>query len=445
MTFGHFSFLRCRFTLLRKKKQTSMNLFVVCNRNLVIVCLLIFSLDVMAEEDQATYANPPTEKSSSPLAEEDIIPKPVQKEEDTFNAKDHTDWGGYYDPKNIFCGKYDCYSILGFDYEEFGTNRPDTKLITKRYRSLSREWHPDKSKHKDAKERFVKIARAYEVLTDHEQRKEYDFMRYNQDAYFQKYGANVLWHYAPKSDASIIIIILFIIMNWFTWVAQQSRWQKVADRFIKAAVEDWSPSMGGTDESKQLREEAMEMLSKLEKEQKTNGTTATTTPTKTTTTPSSKSKSGKQGKKNKVSGKEKKKLEQDALKPIVTELVNKMDDFGAGFHKPTWRDLFAVKLIQFPIYVGSGVYWQIKYLIRRLRNLEFNEEEIEVLTARAVGHVSWELASDEDRTEMMKRELWIMDNLIEWKEEQEVKNWSKADQKYYAKMKKKGMAKEHME
>jgi hypothetical protein len=74
---------------------------------------------------------------------------------DSFNVKEHLDWGSYYDPKNIFCGRYDCYRILGFDYESFGAQKPDTKLITKRYRALSREWHPDKSKHKNAEERFV--------------------------------------------------------------------------------------------------------------------------------------------------------------------------------------------------------------------------------------------------------------------------------------------------
>ena len=101
---------------------------------------------------------------------------------DTFNAKEHMDWGSYYDPQNVFCGKYDCYAILGFDFENFAA--PDKKEITKRYRALSREWHPDKNKgNKDAKDRFVKIARAYEVLTNDKERAEYDFMRYNQVLY----------------------------------------------------------------------------------------------------------------------------------------------------------------------------------------------------------------------------------------------------------------------
>lgn len=79
----------------------------------------------------------------------------AEEDKDTFNPQEHTNWGTYHDPKNIFCGQYDCYRILGFDYESFGKIKPSTKEITKRYRALGREWHPDKSKHKHAKERFV--------------------------------------------------------------------------------------------------------------------------------------------------------------------------------------------------------------------------------------------------------------------------------------------------
>lgn len=81
----------------------------------------------------------------------------------SFNVKEHLDWGSYYDPKNIFCGQYDCYAILGLNYEEYeGGTHIDSRIITKRYRALSREWHPDKSKRKDAKERFVVRVAEYE-------------------------------------------------------------------------------------------------------------------------------------------------------------------------------------------------------------------------------------------------------------------------------------------
>eukprot|EP00538_Stauroneis_constricta_P006808 CAMPEP_0119550818 /NCGR_PEP_ID=MMETSP1352-20130426/4268_1 /TAXON_ID=265584 /ORGANISM="Stauroneis constricta, Strain CCMP1120" /LENGTH=434 /DNA_ID=CAMNT_0007596787 /DNA_START=109 /DNA_END=1413 /DNA_ORIENTATION=- len=372
------------------------------------------------------------ETQEAPTQTQAQAPKVARKEaKEEFNVHTHTNWGTYYDPQNIFCGKYDCYRILGFDFE---AAVPDTKLITKRYRALSRAWHPDKSKHKDAKERFVKIARAYEVLTDREQRAEYDFMRYNQEAYFQKYGADVLWSYAPKSDATFILIALFGAINYFTWIAQKHRWQMVADRLVKAAVEDWAPSQGGTPESKELRERALKALS--EQEKANNGTTTSAGATATTTTAkSAKSKKSK----GKVRGKEKKEEQAALLRPIITEYVNEIDDFGAGFHKPTYSDLFVVRMAKFPLTMASGTIWQLNYMIRRLQKKELNDEEKEVLTQRAVGNVSWDLASDDDRASMIKQELWIKDNLLEWKEAQEIKNLSKSDQKYINKLKKRGI------
>lgn len=65
------------------------------------------------------------------------------------------DWGHFYDPKNVFCGKFDCYKILGFDHETWGNEPPSLKDITKSYRGLSRKWHPDKNKVKGAREKFV--------------------------------------------------------------------------------------------------------------------------------------------------------------------------------------------------------------------------------------------------------------------------------------------------
>ena len=140
---------------------------------------LLFALQVLfvtrASGDGPTMADSDTDATvgagvgaASPTMVDDTTPHsdtnsnsksnsvPIPPEDnDTFDAKDHKDWGTYYDPKNIFCGQYDCYKILGFDYESYGREKPTTKTITKRYRALSRERHPDKSKHKDAKERFV--------------------------------------------------------------------------------------------------------------------------------------------------------------------------------------------------------------------------------------------------------------------------------------------------
>lgn len=109
-----------------------------------LALFLLVVVSVGAEES--------SEEATTTTTEE---PKKPEAPEDKFDAEGHTDWGTYYDPQNIFCGKFDCYKILGFDYGEWSTNRPSTKQITKRYRALSRAWHPDKSKRRDAKDRFV--------------------------------------------------------------------------------------------------------------------------------------------------------------------------------------------------------------------------------------------------------------------------------------------------
>jgi DnaJ domain len=279
----------------------------------LLLLLLATEMTESAEQSTEGKIENQTEKTSA-----ESLP-----EKDQFDAKNE-DWGSYYDPKNIFCGKYDCYKILGFEYESFGKVKPSTKEITQRFRKLSRVWHPDKSKHKEAKDRFVRIARAYEVLTTPKDRAEYDSMRYNQEAYFQKYGSSVLWSYAPKTDTTVVILLLFIIGNIVSWYAQKHRWQMVADRLIKAAVEDWTPREGGTPESKQLRERALAILAEQEAEHA--GTEETTTDTNGTS--SSATKSAKKKAVKKVPGRGRKKVEQEALLPVVTELVDACCNYG---------------------------------------------------------------------------------------------------------------------
>ena len=249
-------------------------------------------------------------------------------------------------------------------------------------------------------------------------------MRYNQEAYFQKYGTSVVWSFAPKSDVTSIVIVLLILVNVFSWFAQKTKWQNVADRLVKAAVEEWSPSQGGSPESKELREHALAIVA--ERESENNGAEATNGEGKNGT-------SGKKAKGKKVSGKDRKKQENEALIPVLKELVGEMHDFGGGFHKPTWEDLVIVSLAKLPFKIVVGTAWEMKYYARRLQGKELNDEEKQVLTERAVGPVTWDIASDEAREEMIKGELWTKENLIEFMEEEEIKNLSAADQKAYRK------------
>lgn len=347
------------------------------------------------------------------------------------NLKDEDlDWGTFYDPKEIFCGKYDCYKILGFDYTTFHTTTPDLKNITKSYRNLSLKFHPDKNKQKGAQERFEKIAKAYEILKNKKKRKEYDHYRDRPDEYFKKYGSSVMWSYAPQTDAGPIIFLLFILVSVLAYLAQRNRWQTIADHIIKAAVEDLSSREGGSTESQNIRRKALEILAEQNAEVKEAAAKAEAEKT-----------DGMSNRQKKIAARlskqDPKKDSAEDLRKIVVELVNKIDDFGGGFHKPTWKDLFILKLLYFPVVVVKALSWRAKFYTRRLLGKSYSPEEIAIMTQISVGDIAWEAASDEDRETMLTLELWKSDNLEVWREDQRAKLLSIGDQKKYARMKKK--------
>ena len=71
-------------------------------------------------------------------------------------------------------GEKDYYKILGVD------KNASEDDIKKKFRSLSKEWHPDKfatdseEKKKEAEEKFKEINEAYSILSDKEKRAQYD-------------------------------------------------------------------------------------------------------------------------------------------------------------------------------------------------------------------------------------------------------------------------------
>ena len=134
-----------------------MRLNSISNLVLYVALLSMLLASGYAQEADASTAEASAETASTadetPANEAEAAKPVVEEEEPAYLSADPEQWGTYYDPQQEFCGKFDCYRILGFDFETFGS--PDQKLITKRYRQISRKWHPDKSKHPKAKERFV--------------------------------------------------------------------------------------------------------------------------------------------------------------------------------------------------------------------------------------------------------------------------------------------------
>jgi hypothetical protein len=78
-----------------------------------------------------------------------------------------------HDPWKKFCGKTLCYDVL-----EVAEDATESE-IKKSYRKLAREWHPDKNPEYGAREKFQKIAKAYETLSTDGERAKYDHLMAN--------------------------------------------------------------------------------------------------------------------------------------------------------------------------------------------------------------------------------------------------------------------------
>ena len=99
---------------------------------------------------------------------------------------------------DIYCGDMNCYQLLGVSRDS------DKKEISKAYRKLAKKWHPDMFRTLEEKEvaekKFMKIATAYETLTDEESRADYDYMLDHPEEMFRN-----MWRYyrrrvGPKVD-----------------------------------------------------------------------------------------------------------------------------------------------------------------------------------------------------------------------------------------------------
>ncbi|KAK5872753.1 hypothetical protein PBY51_013426 [Eleginops maclovinus] len=72
-------------------------------------------------------------------------------------------------------------------YKILGVSRSASQAeIKKAYKTLAREWHPDKNKNPGAEDMFIKVSKSYEILSNEERRSNFD--RYGQTDDSQPFG-----------------------------------------------------------------------------------------------------------------------------------------------------------------------------------------------------------------------------------------------------------------
>ncbi|CAM9155582.1 unnamed protein product, partial [Chrysoparadoxa australica] len=313
------------------------------------------------------------------------------------------------DPWNHFCGGDECYAILGVEQPPRGGYPEGEKInkseIRKNYRALSLEWHPDKHPDKKyAKEKFAKIAKAYEVLINDEKRLKYDGFMEAPDTYWEEYGTFVVFAYAKESDWRLVVLGLLLVWSISAPAIQQGKYRRAVKFLIHAAENNLGKNNGGTPTTLKLRQQAEQVLADREKA----STSARAVKGKGSGKVSQRK--GKEGKEKKM--KKRGEQYQKDLSEVIHELAHEVDIKG-GYRKASWNDVPVVWLAKMPFDLGKAGYYYVRYLVFKGK---LTKRDDLFWTRRKVGGSTWDGLTEDAHEAALEEKIWANPSAFEdWK------------------------------
>ncbi|KAK7488796.1 hypothetical protein BaRGS_00019931 [Batillaria attramentaria] len=304
--------------------------------------------------------------------------------------------------EGLYCGTENCYDVLE-------VTRDSTKTeIVKAYRKLARKWHPDMHKSKEDKEAaqvmFQKIANAYEILRDEEQRADYDYMLDNPEEYYSHYYRYYRRRVAPKVDVRLVIVVTITVISIIQYLG---------------ALNNYNTALNYLCREQKYRSRALDIL-------KNEGLLSNNKKKKRTMT------------------KEEMKQEEEAL---IRKVIEEKMDIRGGYRRPKYTDVLWVQLVLLPYYTVSYIYWWLRWVwLFNILNHPYGEEEKfhRIRKFMGLSQSQWDSLEDHEKEEYLLKELWIKDKFVAWKqkieEERKIKLAENARYKSYRRYLKKGGA-----
>uniref|UniRef100_A0A915CMM8 J domain-containing protein n=1 Tax=Ditylenchus dipsaci TaxID=166011 RepID=A0A915CMM8_9BILA len=118
----------------------------------------------------------------------------------------------------LYCGLDTCYEALGVERESFNKSE-----LSKIYRKLARQYHPDRVKDPDlveeSEKKFRLIATAYETLKDDETRTYYDYYLDNPEERYYNYYQYYRMRATPKVDVKYVILVAILLISVFQYLS----------------------------------------------------------------------------------------------------------------------------------------------------------------------------------------------------------------------------------
>lgn len=277
--------------------------------------------------------------------------------------------------EGIYCGKENCYDVLEI------TRGATKSEISKNYRKLAKQYHPDLHRTPEAKEkaeeRFKIIANAYEILKDEETRTDYDYMLDNPDEYYAHYYRYYRRRVAPKVDVRIVLIVTISIISAIQYYSGWQRYDTAIKYFMTVP---------------KYRNKALEIA-------KEDGILLN----------------------DKKVRKSKKKSKEETEEIIKRVIEDKMDIKGA-YAKPTIMDILWIQLIILPYTITKYIYWYLSWFWRHavLKQAYTDEEKLYIIRKfMKMSEHQFNSQEDDKKQEFLDQELWIREKFNEWYKQEE--------------------------
>lgn len=276
--------------------------------------------------------------------------------------------------EDLYCGSVNCYDLLGV------TRESSKAEISKAYRKLAKQWHPDKfrepEKKKEAEAMFMRIAAGYEVLREDESRKEYDYMMDHPEEYFANYYRFYKRRMAPQVDFRIVLLSLISIASA---VQYYSAWYNFNQAIIY---------LSGVPK---YRYQALEIAKNkgLLNKQKAKG----------------------------VKRDEVKRLEDELIRTIIADMM----DSNGGYERPQVRSILWVQILTGPFELYKWIIFNLSWIWRFwIVREEYTDVEKDYIVRRRLklSEKQWMALTKSERDTFMSLELWVAENWAQYEEEE---------------------------
>lgn len=274
--------------------------------------------------------------------------------------------------ESIYCGKQNCYDVLGVDRDA------NKSTIAKTYRKLARQYHPDLHRDPEAKikaeEQFKIVATAYEILKDDESRTDYDYMLDNPDAYYAHYYRYYRHRMAPKVDVRIVIFVTISIISIIQYFSAKQRYE-FAIKYFMTVPKYRNRAMDIAKEENLLPNDKKSRKSKQE--------------------------------------------QKEEIERIIQKIIEEKMDIKGSYAKPTIFNILWIQLLISPYTITKNLIWYIKFCRKHFlsKDPDYTEEEKYYLirTYLKVGVHEFELIEEEIREGYLEKKLWIREKFDAWK------------------------------